>query len=64
MSIITKALVVGVNLLEFQKTVMHMANIAGDWRSDPDLACDVLHRAADAWHMVEIASEVRASVKK
>lgn len=39
-------------------------DIVGDWRNCLEMAFDVLHHAADVWHIVEIANETQATLKK
>lgn len=53
-----------VESLELKRKVLHMVNVARDWRNDPDMVFDVLCRAADEWHTVEVVDKVRANLKK
>lgn len=59
-----KALAAGVKLPEFEQKVLHMVEMAGDRRSDPDMVFNVLRRATDEWNTVEIADKARVTLKK
>lgn len=55
---------VGVEPPEFKQECMHMVDMVGDWRNDPDMGFDVLHCAEDERHMTEMTDKARTSVKK
>lgn len=63
-SVITRALAAGMKPLEFKRNFVHMVDMTGDWRNDRDMVFDVLRRAVDEWHTVEVASKSRASLRK
>lgn len=46
-SVVTKALVAGKSSLELKQKVLHVVDMAGDWRNDPDMGFDSSRRVAN-----------------